>query len=88
MKTFKDFASQIEEAVTVSNDSVDHYQWTHGKKPSGKGSWAFSTVHPGQHDVRKHDTHFVHHSSYTDAKKSAIAHYKKQGHNGQIHILT
>lgn len=88
MKTFKDFALQIDEAVSISRRSEDHYEWTHGHRPKGKGSWAFSTVHPAQHDVKKHDMHIVHNSTYVDAKKSAKTHYKKQGHNGEIHVLT
>lgn len=74
--------------VKVSSNSAQHYEWVHGKKPSGNGSWAFSTVHPAQHDVRKHDMHVVHSSTYIDAKKKAVAHYKTQGHSGEIHVLT
>lgn len=88
MKTFKDFSSLINEAITVSKSSEDHYEWVHGHKPKGGGSWAFSTVHPKKHDAKKHDTTFVQANSYTDAKKKAIAQYKEKGHTGEIHTLS
>lgn len=74
--------------VTVSSSSADHYEYVHGRRPTGKGSWIFSTEHPIRHDMKKHDAHVVHNASYVDAKKQAIAHYKKQGHSGEIHVLT
>ena len=88
MKTYKEFVSDMNESVKVSKSSEEYYSNTHGHKPKGTGSWAFSTVHPQQHDTRKHDTHIVHTSTYADAKKKAIAHYKEKGHTGEIHTLT
>lgn len=78
---------QMDEAV--SSSSKDNYEWTHGNKPKGHGSWYFSTVHPRQHDMQKHKDQTVNVTgTFGDAAKKAQAHFKEKGHKGEIHVLT
>lgn len=75
---------------TVSSSSKDNYRSATGKKPSGKGKWAFSTVKPFQHDIVKHkDQTFISppFTSFVDAAKLAAKHFKEKGHKGEIHVL-
>jgi hypothetical protein len=59
------------------------YQWAHGKKPSGQGSWFF-VAHRGGIDFRKdvEDQDYIqlHGMSFGDAKKAAIKWAKSKGH--------
>ncbi len=59
------------------------YQWTHGKKPSGQGSWFFVAHRGGinfSKDVEGEDYIQLHQMSYGDAKKAAIKWAKSKGH--------
>ena len=59
------------------------YQWAHGKKPSGHGSWFF-VAHRGGidfgKDVEDQDYIQLHGMSFGDAKKAAIKWAKSKGH--------
>jgi hypothetical protein len=69
----------------MSEAEVDNtsYQWTHGKRPSGEGSWFF-VAHKGgvdfKNDVEGEDYISVHGKRYADAKKTALDWAKKKGH--------
>ena len=69
----------VGEAEVGSTD----YQWTHGKKPSGQGSWFF-VAHKGGvdfgKDVEGEDYIQLNQMSYADAKKAAIKWAKSKGH--------
>jgi hypothetical protein len=59
------------------------YQWAHGKKPSGQGSWFFVAHRGGinfSKDVEGEDYIQLHQMSYSDAKKAAIKWAKSKGH--------
>jgi len=59
------------------------YQWAHGKKPSGQGSWFFVAHRGGinfSKDVEGEDYIQLHQMSYGDAKKAAIKWAKSKGH--------
>lgn len=78
----------LEEAV--SSDSKNRYEYVNGKKPSGRGSWMFSTVHPKEHDVIKHKNQTftsAPHTTFADAAKQATKHFKEKDHKGEIHVL-
>lgn len=86
-------AGMVKEEVNldeaVSSDSKSRYEYTNGKKPSGTGHWMFSTVHPREHDVKKHKDQTVSvHGTFSDASKKAAAHFKEKGHKGEIHVLS
>lgn len=69
----------VGEAEVGSTD----YQWTHGKKPSGQGSWFFVAHRGGinfSKDVEGEDYIQLHQMSYGDAKKAAIKWAKSKGH--------
>ena len=59
------------------------YEFTHGRKPSGKGSWFF-VAHKGGIDFRKdvegEDYIQLNQMSYSDAKKAAVKWAKSKGH--------
>ena len=59
------------------------YEWTHGKKPKGTGSWFF-VAHKGgvnfSKDVEGEDYIELHGMSYSDAKRAAIKWAKSKGH--------
>lgn len=69
--------------ATEAEVSNTEYQWAHGKKPSGQGSWFF-VAHRGGIDFRKdvEDQDYVqlHGMSFGDAKKAAIKWAKSKGH--------
>ncbi len=59
------------------------YQWAHGKKPGGQGSWFFVAHRGGinfSKDVEGEDYIQLHQMSYGDAKKAAIKWAKSKGH--------
>jgi hypothetical protein len=59
------------------------YQWAHGKKPSGQGSWFFVAHRGGinfRKDVENEDYVQLHGMSFGDAKKAAIKWAKSKGH--------
>lgn len=59
------------------------YQWAHGKKPSGQGSWFFVAHRGGinfSKDVEDQDYIQLHGMSFGDAKKAAIKWAKSKGH--------
>ncbi len=69
----------VGEAEVGSTD----YQWTHGKKPSGQGSWFFVAHRGGVDfgkDVEGEDYIQLHGMSYGEAKKAAIKWAKSKGH--------
>ena len=77
---------QLDEAV--SSDSKNRYEFSNGKKPSGRGNWMFSTVHPREHDFKKHGDQTVSvQGTFGDAAKKAASHFKEKGHKGDIHVL-
>lgn len=72
----------------VSNDSKGRYEYSNGKKPSGRGNWMFSTVKPSEHDFKKHADQTVSvQGTFSDAAKKAAAHFKEKGHSGEIHVM-
>lgn len=59
------------------------YEWTHGKKPGGQGSWFFVAHRGGVNfskDVEGEDYVELHSMSYGDAKKAAVKWAKSKGH--------
>jgi hypothetical protein len=86
----KQLLSPLMQAVSQQLNSLDEaevdntsYQWTHGKRPSGEGSWFF-VAHKGgvdfKNDVEGEDYISVHGMRYADAKKAALDWAKKKGH--------
>lgn len=72
----------------VSSDSKGRYEYSNGKKPSGRGNWMFSTVKPSEHDFKKHADQTVSvQGTFSDAAKKAAAHFKEKGHKGEIHVM-
>ena len=82
MKTFKEYLTE-----GVSSSSKDYYKFVHGKRPTGVGSWLFSTVHPSKHKMDSDDV-FSHHGSFSEAQRAAISHYKMRGHKDEVQVLT
>jgi hypothetical protein len=77
-------------SVEVRGD--DHYQFTHGKKPSGRGMWFFSPHK--SHDFGKHGDKPGEHffmaqsgTSYSEAKEQAKKWAAEKGHS-VIHVQT
>lgn len=59
------------------------YQWAHGKKPSGQGSWFFTSHRRGvdfARDQEGKDYIQLNMMTYSDAKRAARAWAKQQGH--------
>lgn len=84
LKSFDEFVTEQEIDESVSVDTL-HYQGVHGKKPSGHGSWMFSKHR--SHDFQKHPESDLYkgQGNYSDVKKAAVSHFKKQGHIGTIY---
>jgi len=59
--------------MNILVDTVD-FQFAHGRKPRGNGSWAFFFKRNA--DV---DDAFWFYGTYADAKRAAIAHAKANG---------
>lgn len=60
------------------------YQWAHGKKPSGQGSWFFTVHRRGvdfARDEEGKDYIQLNMMTYSDAKRAARAWAKQQGHS-------
>ncbi len=53
--------------------STTDYEFVHGKKPRGFGRWAFFFDNNGEQP-------WFYHGSFTNAKKTAIAYARTQGH--------
>jgi hypothetical protein len=68
--------------ITEVHISTRHFEFAHGKKPRGTGSWAFGT-HPNQ----PVDKLFWHNGPYGEAAKAAKEHAKKNGH-GEMHVMS
>jgi hypothetical protein len=69
----------VGEAEVGSTD----YQWSHGKKPSGHGSWFFVAHRGGvdfSKDVEGEDYIQLNQMTYGEAKKAAIKWAKSKGH--------
>ncbi len=69
----------VGEAEVGSTD----YQWSHGKKPSGQGSWFFVAHRGGvdfSKDVEGEDYIQLNQMTYGEAKKAAIKWAKSKGH--------
>jgi hypothetical protein len=69
--------------ATEAEVSNTDYEWTHGKKPKGTGSWFF-VAHRGGidfgKDVEGEDYIQLNQMSYADAKKAAVKWAKSKGH--------
>jgi hypothetical protein len=86
----KQLLSPLMQAVSQKLNSLDEaevgstdYQWTHGKKPGGQGSWFFVAHRGGvdfYKDVEGEDYIQLHGMSYGEAKKAAIKWAKSKGH--------
>jgi hypothetical protein len=76
--------------VGEADVSNTDYEWTHGRKPSGKGSWFF-VAHKGGINFGKHvegeDYIQLNQMSYSDAKKAAVKWAKSKGHT-QLYVAT
>ena len=72
-------SEELNEGVYVHKSN---YRNTHGKNPSGRGSWAF-----GHKKDPKPEHIFWHHGTFSDAQKAAVTHAKQRGY-GEIHVLT
>jgi hypothetical protein len=86
----KQLLSPLMQAVSQKLNSLDEaevgstdYQWTHGKKPSGQGSWFFVAHRGGIDfgaDVEGEDYIQLNQMNYADAKKAAVKWAKSKGH--------
>lgn len=84
---------EVEDNIEESMISgADRYEYAHGKRPSGKGTWIFSPHK--SHSFKEHGSkageHFFQsapHTSYSDAKKQASAWGKSKGHS-ELHVQT
>jgi hypothetical protein len=86
----KQLLSPLMQAVSQKLNSLDEaevgstdYQWTHGKKPSGQGSWFFVAHRGGVNfskDVEGEDYIQLNQMNYADAKKAAVKWAKSKGH--------
>lgn len=102
MHSFKSFKKVAESYVNMQDNSVKlhekvssaskaNYENMTGKKPSGRGIWMFSTVKPSDHSFKKdRDQTFTSPplTTYADAVKLAVKHFKEKGHKGEIHLLS
>lgn len=69
--------------ATEAEVSNTDYEFTHGKKPKGTGSWFFVAHRGGinfSKDVEGEDYVELHGMSYGDAKKAAVKWAKSKGH--------
>ena len=93
----KQLLSPLMQAVSQKLNSLDEaevgntdYEFTHGKKPSGHGSWFF-VAHRGGidfgKDVEDQDYIQLHGMNYGEAKKAAIKWAKSKGHS-QLFVAT
>ncbi len=73
MKSFKEFLEE-----KVSDSSKRNYEYTHNKKPRGKGHWVFS-ANGIQIGVE---------GSFSEAQRKARKHFRSMGHTGDIHVET
>jgi len=86
----KQLLSPLMRAVSQKLNSLDEaevsntdYEFTHGKKPGGQGSWFFVAHRGGinfSKDVEGEDYIELHGMSYSDAKKAAVKWAKSKGH--------
>jgi len=86
----KQLLSPLMQAVSQHLNSLDEaevsntdYEFTHGKKPGGQGSWFFVAHRGGVNfskDVEGEDYVELHGMSYSDAKKAAVKWAKSKGH--------
>ena len=85
IQDFLESQEDLNESVTVD---TERYQGAHGKKPSGNGSWMFSKHK--SHDFKKHPESDLYkgQGNYSEVKKAAVSHFKKQGHIGSIYPQT
>ncbi len=87
----KQLLSPLMQAVSQKLNSLDEaevsntdYEWTHGRKPSGQGSWFFVAHRGGinfSKDVEGEDYIQLNQMSYSEAKKAAIKWAKSKGHS-------
>lgn len=86
----KQLLSPLMQAVSQKLNSLDEaevsntdYEFTHGRKPGGQGSWFFVAHRGGinfSKDVEGEDYIQLNQMSYSDAKKAAIKWAKSKGH--------
>ena len=86
----KQLLSPLTQAVSQKLNSLDEaevgntdYEFTHGKKPGGQGSWFFVAHRGGinfSKDVEGEDYIQLNQMSYSDAKKAAVKWAKSKGH--------
>ena len=86
----KQLLSPLMQAISQKLNSLDEaevsntdYEWTHGKKPGGQGSWFFVAHRGGinfSKDVEGEDYIQLHQMTYGDAKKAAVKWAKSKGH--------
>ena len=63
--------------MTAPRVNTTDFEFSHGRKPRGRGSWAFFF----ERDRRNHDVQdaFWHHGSFTEAKKAAVEEARRRG---------
>ena len=86
----KQLLSPLMQAISQKLNSLDEaevsntdYEFTHGKKPGGQGSWFFVAHRGGVNfskDVEGEDYIQLHQMTYGDAKKAAVKWAKSKGH--------
>jgi hypothetical protein len=64
-----------------------HYEFAHGRRPRGYGSWAFSFTGPNPDVLDPTQLFWVHASKYGAAKKVAVALARKCGQT-RVWVLT
>ena len=57
--------------MTTAFDTTE-YEFSHGRKPRGTGTWAFADADDGP-DC---EPYFIHAASYTEAKTRAARHFR------------
>lgn len=82
-KTFEEFSNDV--ALDEATVDADRYQAVTGKKPSGHGNWIFSKHKSHNSDIHPKTDAFQGTGKYSEVKKDAVNHFKKQGHTGSIY---
>lgn len=78
----------LNEGVEVKGHGA--YEFSHGKKPTGRGYWMFGLGPKSNHEPNgelDHSKVFSHNGTFGDAQRAAKKHAASLGHT-EIHILT
>lgn len=62
--------------ITFCKDSVQRYEYTHGRAPRGEGAWAFEAVYSDGDGSYTTEVYFTPCLSFAKAKKYAADHFR------------